>query len=151
MAYLIDYGDPIGARHIRLHITDHFTEACKFNPKLQMLNIPNPDLTTEQITGWLEDCSAGHIYTLPVLRLKSDDTVFRWYLSYAPDDNGNSLRKRISQLCSISTEIHDIVETRECYLNVPSEYEDKDAWFKAKDAEYQKLFSETISLYEISR
>ena len=147
-AYLIHYGDTTGARELRLGITEHFTQAWDHNPRLQKFSKPNQfEVTTKEIKGWLQDCEAGHIYTLPVLRLKPDDTVFLWYLSYAPDVNGETLQKRISQLCDMSNEIQDITETRECYLNVPSEYEDKDAWLDAKDAEYQHLFTETINLY----
>ena len=120
-AYLIYHGDEaVGTRELRLQITGHFEQAWEHNPKLQ--NIPLfPKLYTAtvlELDGWLEDCQAGHIHDLPVLRLKHEGTVLLWYLSYAPNTNGKTLQSRMSQLCEMSSEMNEIAETRECYLTI---------------------------------
>ena len=102
---------------------------------------------------WLTQCRKGQIRIQPVHRIDDPDgtCLVMWYLSYAPDmlkePNEQSLNDRISQLCEMSVEIHDVSETRECYLSIPEDYEDKDAWLEALELEYHTLYTETIKLY----
>lgn len=155
--YLILHGNDaeITARKVMGMIENSFNSSWEYNPKLRgkVRKPTERDVTLEQVHVWLTQCRKGQIRIQPVHRITAPDgtCVAMWYLSYAPDmlkePNGQSLNDRISKLCEISVEMHDVADTRECYLSIPEDYEDKDAWLEALELEYQTLYTETIKIY----
>lgn len=148
-SYLIQHGKEVSVNGINTGIKNYFDNAWEYNPALHgKIEKPAQYVSVAEITKWFKDCRNGRISALHVVDIPSED--IRFYLTYAPDyrnrltDKERDLCNRLEKLCEMSTELNELIEARECYLNVPDAFANKEEWLNAEEEKYQNFFSEIV-------
>lgn len=138
--------EDITAKSVRVALTNYFTTAWTYNPKLQS-KVEKPEdynVTVSELDKWVQECQEDLISVLPVLSIKGG---YNWYLSYydfpkykakVNASRKNDLRERISRLSEMSVELEEISQG---WAEVEEDVQDQ------KEEAYQTLFSETVRLY----